>query len=86
MKTLATIFLLLPVLIFFCLGPHWELFGMMGFLGLGVSASLICLIWGFYIFPHHRRLAWCCLIFAILYILIFLGAYVPIMTQQISLH
>jgi hypothetical protein len=73
MKTMAAIFLVLPFIILLSGTRLGNLLGEQGFVGVGVFASLVCLIWGFYIFPRYRLLAWCCLITATLLIVVFLG-------------
>jgi hypothetical protein len=77
---MATIFLVLPFIILLSGDRLVNLFGEVGFVGVGVFASLVCLIWGFYIFPRYRLLAWCCLITATVLIVAFLGALVSFNT------
>lgn len=54
------------------------------FLVIWMSATLICLIWGFFIFRRYRRLAWCC--FAIAFLQIILAILPLIGTRNVKRH
>ncbi len=76
MKTTAAIFMVLPLVILLNVNRLGDLLGDIVFFVVSVFASLTCVIWGFYIYPRYRLLAWCCLITATLFIGVILGALV----------
>ena len=66
MKAVTAIILVLAIVILASGNRLVRMFGEAGFIGVGVFATMVCLIWGCYIFPRYRILAWCCLIAATL--------------------